>query len=128
MSACLQITMDEFLHTLKEQCVPPEHYAFKCVLCGNIQSVASLSKYISPEKAANNVYFCFEGRFTKKRGCDWTLGGLLKIHKMEVLKEDEDSAVCGILRAHPIFEPASREEAQALMHRNMAEAEMEARP
>lgn len=123
MSTCLQIAMDEFLLTLQDQGVPPEHYAFKCVRCGNIQSAASLFKYMSPDKALSNVYFCCEGRFTKERGCDWTLGGLLKIHKMEVLTEDKNSAVCGILRTHPTFEPASRAEAQELMRCNRDEAD-----
>lgn len=118
MSACLQIAMDEFHLTLKDQGVPPEHYAFKCVRCGNIQSAASLVKYMSTNDAFACVYFSCEGRFTKDSGCDWTLGGLFRIHKMEVLKEDENNPVCGVLHAVPVFEPASREEAQELMRRN----------
>lgn len=119
MSSCLQISLDEFHLTLKDQGVPPEHYAFKCVRCGNIQSAASLVKYMSADDAFARVYFSCEGRFTWERGCDWTLGGLLRIHKMEVLTEDMDNPVCGMLRAQPVFEPASREEAQELMRQTL---------
>lgn len=42
-----------------------------------------------------------------KRGCDWTLGGLFKLHELEV--ETPDGEV------HPRFQVASRDEASALL-------------
>jgi len=41
-----------------------------------------------------------------KRGCNWTLGGFLQLHKFEV--ETEDGEV------NPFFEPATPEQAQEL--------------
>ncbi|KFH24300.1 hypothetical protein IB61_11625 [Brucella abortus LMN2] len=38
--------------------------------------------------------------------CDWTLGGLLSLHKLEIVDENGE--------LHPRFEIASPEEAQAL--------------
>lgn len=106
-----QITLDQFVTRLQAQGVPQEHYAFRCVRCGHIQSAVSLARYLPPEDADNAAYFACEGRFNKKVGCDWTLGGLFRIHKLEVLS-DEGKIV-------PVFEPASPEEARALMVRNL---------
>lgn len=110
-----QIPMREFLARLQAQGVPPEHYAYKCVRCGHVQSAASLARYIPAGDAINAAYFSCEGRFAKGNGCDWTLGGLFQIHKLEVLAEDKDDVVVGMLRTVPVFEPASPEEAQGLM-------------
>ena len=107
-----QISMKEFLSRLQVQGGPPEHYAYKCVRCGHVQSAASLARYIPAGDAINAAYFSCEGCFTKVGGCDWTLGGLLQIHKLEVLAEDD---VVDMLRTVPVFEPASPEEAQDLM-------------
>lgn len=104
---CRQITMAEFLALLQAQGVPPEHYAFKCVKCGHIQSAASLVRYRPAADAGNLAYYLCEGRFNATVGCNWTLGGLFPIHKLEVLT-DEGLVV-------PVFEPATPEEAQALM-------------
>lgn len=106
-----QITLDQFVTRLQAQGVPQEHYAFRCVRCGHIQSAVSLARYLPPEDADNAAYFACEGRFNKKVGCDWTLGGLFRIHKLEVLSEDGHLV--------PVFEPASPKEARALMVRNL---------
>lgn len=107
-----QITMTQFLARLQAQGVPTEHYAFKCVHCGHVQSAASLAKYLPPADALDAAYSACEGRFNKGVGCDWSLGGLFQIHKLEVLS-DEGHIVS-------VFEPASPEEAQALMAQNAA--------
>lgn len=112
-----QITLDEFVLRLQAQGVPQEHCAFRCVRCGHIQSAASLVRYLPPEDAGNAAYYSCEGRYSKDVGCDWTLGGLLQIHKLEVLTED--SIIVGMLRAVPVFELASPEEARALMAKNI---------
>lgn len=104
-----QITMGQFKVRLQAQGVPQEHYAFKCVRCGNVQSAASLLKYMADdaERAINAAYFSCEGRFANGVGCDWTLGGLFQVHTLEVMAEEGHVV--------PVFEPATPEEAQALM-------------
>ena len=102
-----QITLNDFLGVLKAQGVPSEHYAYRCVKCGHIQSAASLVRHVGPERAGNLAYYSCEGRFNREIGCDWTLGGLFRIHALEVGTED-GSVV-------PVFVPASPEEAQTLM-------------
>lgn len=101
-------------------------YAFRCPMCGTVQSGRSLVVAGAMRDAVQNLIgFSCEGRLTGagpwpsekdksakararrfKRGCDWTLGGFLKLHTLEV--ETADGKV------HPHFEIASPEEAQAL--------------
>lgn len=101
------ITLNEFLEMLKAQGVPPEHYAYRCVKCGHIQSAASLIRYTNAERAGNLAYYSCEGRFNGEVGCDWTLGGLFRIHTLVVVTEEGNTV--------PVFEPATPEEAQSLM-------------
>lgn len=74
----------------------PKQWKFKCVQCGGVQCGQDFidAGVKDPE---NYVYFSCIGRFVKDRGCDWTLGGLFRIHKMEV--EFEGKKI-------PVFEPA----------------------
>ena len=93
------------------------HNAFVCPICGTVQSMASLVEAgATAEKAESIIGFSCEGRLTKAgpfkkanagsvRGCDWSLGGLFRLHKLEV----DDGA-----RIHPLFELATAEQAQAL--------------
>lgn len=102
------IPRTEFISELEAQGVPQHHFAFKCPWCGNIQSFYSLSFYMAQEGAASRAYFSCEGRYNNgSRGCDWTLGGLLKLHTLEVIAEDGKNV--------PSFEPASPAEAKSLM-------------
>lgn len=122
-----QINIETFHARLKAQAVSArEHIAFKCVNCGTVQSMASLTKAgCDPAKVENNVGFSCEGRFSnsgpwpsdknttekakvrrKIRGCDWTLGGLFRLHKLEVIDADG--------KAQPMFEIATPDEAQQL--------------
>lgn len=121
------ITIAELHHRFKKQGVSArEHISFKCPVCGTVQSIASLAKAGAPtDKVENFLGFSCEGRFSnagpwpsdkKKgravdarravRGCDWTLGGLFRIHTLEVINDEG--------KPQPIFEVASAEEAQAL--------------
>lgn len=114
------MTIPEFHQALKDQGVSSrEDFAFKCVVCGTIQSGRSLMK-AGAGKTFDDVErflgFSCVGRFTdagphKKgapagKGCNWTLGGLLRIHCFEVI-DDEG-------KPHPQFDLASPEEAKAL--------------
>jgi hypothetical protein len=118
-----QISIAELHARFKAQGVSArEHIAFRCVVCSTVQSIASLQRAGCPaDKAESQIGFSCEGRWNNAgawpsdarkaarrtvRGCDWTLGGLFRIHKLEVVNEDR--------KAQPIFEIATPEEAQAL--------------
>lgn len=112
-------TLEDFKERLKAQSVGShEHFAFRCPMCDTIQSSVDL---VAAGAGANfddvEKYLGFScvGRWTgkefkkdskgKNEGCNWTLGGLFKTHKYEV--ETEDGEI------HPLFEPATPEDAQA---------------
>jgi len=112
------ITVEEFQVELRAQGVRShEHFAFKCVMCGTVQSAQDLIKAgvgKSFDEVEKYLGFSCAGRWTNagphKKGakpgafCNWTLGGLFTIHRLEVVTPDGDK--------HPRFEPASPEEAQ----------------
>ena len=121
------ITVEEFRSRLKAQGVSANrHMALKCPVCGTVQSMASLVRAgATPEQAEQRIGFGCEGRLTnagpwpsekdksvkakarrKVRGCDWSLGGLFRIHELEVVTEDGEK--------HPRFVVATPEEAKAL--------------
>lgn len=112
-----EIPLETFLDELRAQGVSQEHLAFKCVMCGTIQSARDLIEagagrdFDEVEKYLG--YSCVgrktgAGPFKKDtppgRGCDWTLGGLFQIHKLTVVTPD------GV--KHPRFELATPEEAK----------------
>lgn len=84
------------------------HYAVKCPICGTVQSMASLvASGDNPDKVDRHFAFSCEGRFSgagewprdkkaqaarTKRGCNWTLGGLLQLHQAEVEYEDGEKS------------------------------------
>lgn len=86
--------------------------AFKCVMCGTVQSMRSLiDAGAGADRVENVIGFSCEGRWrnagpAKKgkpgkdaRGCDWTLGGLFSLHRLEVTTPDG--------KTYPSFELAS---------------------
>lgn len=127
MSNVETITIAEFRARLKAQGVPGlVDLAFKCPMCGTVQSGQSLicaGAGTSFEDVEKYLGFSCVGRFTGAlsprsapdgKPCDWTLGGPLSLHKLEVVDENGE--------LHPRFEIASPEEAQALAARHAAEA------
>lgn len=112
------------------------HYAFRCVICGTIQSGATLKRAgATAEKASNMIGFSCEGRLTdagpwpsdkdtsrkararrQVRGCDWTLGGLFTLHKLavDIPPERESDMTPSEGYRRPCFELATPEEAQEL--------------
>ena len=70
-------------------------WKFRCVSCGNIQSHASVTER-NPEitDTSSWIFFACEGRHTDGVGCDWTLGGLFQIHKLEVTDTDGRNVQC----------------------------------
>jgi hypothetical protein len=61
-------------------------WAFKCPNCGNVQTVQDFVDN-GLEEYKDYVYFNCIGRYIKDKGCDWTMGGLLKINKVSVMKD-----------------------------------------
>lgn len=121
------LTIEQFHQRLKAQGVTSrKHVAFKCPICGTVQSIASLKAAgASDETAEKIIGFSCEGRLTnagpaaaagakdaksiarrKVRGCDWTLGGLFRLHEMEVIDEAGER--------HPRFAIATPDQAQQL--------------
>lgn len=123
-----EISIPDFHAELKAQGVSRrEDFAFRCPMCGTVQSAADLiAAGAGADFEAVERYLAFSciGRFTdagshKKgeapgRGCDWTLGGLFQLHKLQVIDEEGNP--------HPRFEPASPEDAQAHTTRFRADA------
>lgn len=120
------MTLKEFHEALRAQGVPMNHIAFKCPICGTVQSPADLIEAgvgMTCDAVANYIGFSCVGRWNNagpfrhpkksaesnppKQGCDWTLGGLFQLHKLEVVTEDGERC--------PRFEPCTPEEAQEHM-------------
>lgn len=60
-------------------------WAFICPSCGNIQTIQDfLDNNIENPEA--KIYTNCIGRYVGGKGCDWTLGGLFKIHKELVIQ------------------------------------------
>lgn len=111
------ISLNSFREALRAQGVSSrDHYAFKCPMCGTVQSIRSLRAVgVDASEAEKQIGFSCIGRQTGAgsprktpdgRPCNWTLGGLFRLHKLEVTDDDG--------KAYPYFEIASPEEAQAL--------------
>lgn len=111
------ITQKEWLDELRAQGTERGDWAVKCCMCRTVQSINSMLKAgVAVEDANAAIGFSCIGRFTNAgpakrddapgKGCDWSLGGLLRLHDVEVVLEGG--------RTSPAFEPASPEEAQAL--------------
>lgn len=110
------MTLDEFHAACKEQAPNRESIVFRCPACKTLQSAHDLiAAGAGQDFDAVHHYLGFScvGRFTgaptprKKpdgKPCNWTLGGLLKLHKLEIVTPDGES--------HPHFELASKEEAE----------------
>lgn len=113
------LTLEEFKATVKVQGVPIEHVAFRCPMCATVQSASDLiAAGAGPDFDAVEKYLGFScvGRFTGAgspppggdsggKGCNWTLGGLFRLHTVEVITPDGEH--------HPRFELVSPDEAKA---------------
>ena len=98
------LTQDEFLDEAARRFGPILNWKFVCPACGTIQSVQQfLDAGVAKDQIDSIIGFSCIGRFTgqtdagiiahnhKKpwtKGCNWTLGGLLKLHKLEVVIGD----------------------------------------
>lgn len=112
-----QMTLDEYKAAVKAQGVETEHIAVKCPRCETIQSGADLiaaGAGLDFDDVERYLAFSCVGRFTGAgsprvvpdgKPCNWTLGGLFSLHKLEVVTPDG--------KTHPRFEVATPAEAQA---------------
>lgn len=117
----------DFVATVKSQGVPREHLAFKCPMCGTIQSAADFIKAGAGkdfDEVSGYLGFSCVGRFLKSgpprkerdgKPCNWTLGGLFQMHDLEVVTESGER--------HPHFEPATRGEAMVHMADNVMDCQ-----
>lgn len=112
------LTEEELAIVLESQLQPPEHRVFICPMCETIQSAMDFVRAgVEKEKVDNYLAFSCIGRWTHgkpppdrngtQEGCNWTLGGLLKCHELEVVTADG--------KRHPLFKPGDAE--QAAKHR-----------
>ena len=72
-----------------------KEWKFKCPQCGGVQTMQDFidNKIDNPD---TKFYFSCIGRWVKDKGCNWTLGGLLQMHKTEVTSEEGENI--------PVFE------------------------
>lgn len=130
-----QITVPELHAELKAQGVAGrEHFAFLCPLCLTAQSAADLiavgagdtfdevEKYVGFSCVGRLVDAGPPRRKPDGKPCNWTLGGFLKVHKLEILRDGFDPV--------PYFELATPEKAQrhARLDRAARRARLGARP
>ena len=69
-------------------------WQFVCPMCGHEQSIET-AKAACEVDDAEWVPFSCAGRYGDPEGCDWTLGGLFKFHRLEVRRDR---------RMMPVFE------------------------
>lgn len=104
------ITFEQFKAELSAQGVPREHFAVVCPSCKTVQSRQDfVDAGIHPtiEEAQKHWSFSCIGRFAgSNMGCDWTLGGLFRIHVLELDLGDGEKPL-------PAFEVATPEQSQA---------------
>lgn len=102
-----QIQYDEWLKTGEKLFGPDQKkWRFKCVNCGYAQSAEDflkLEKPNRPEEIHKVLGFSCIGRWmpeskgtmgNRKQPCNWTLGGLFKLHKLEVIQPDGKAVPC----------------------------------
>ncbi|MDB6178968.1 hypothetical protein PAF17_15865 [Paracoccus sp. Z330] len=111
------LTIPEYHAELKAQGVEDRaDLAMICPMCGTVQSARDLiaaGAGLDFESVERFLGFSCFGRWTKAgaprkepdgKPCNWTLGGLFSLHKLEVVDESGTK--------HPRFELATPEQAQ----------------
>ncbi len=95
------MTLEEFETAIKGQGKKRiEEVTFRCPRCKTLQAAQDLINAGAGrtiDEVEKYLAFSCIGRWTKDKGCDWTLGGLLQIHELEVVTPDG--------KHHPRFEP-----------------------
>lgn len=67
------------------------NWKFICPSCKTVQTGQDFIDLttLKIEEIPNYLGFSCIGRFTEKKGCNWTLGGLFQIHELEINREGE---------------------------------------
>ena len=111
------MTIDDLRMACIEQANETLQVVFKCPMCGCLQTgqdFIDAGAATNSDQAMGYAGFSCLGRFTKAEGprkkpdgkrCNWTLGGLFQMHKLEVVTQDGQSP--------PHFELATKAEADA---------------
>lgn len=111
------MSLDEFKAACLAQAPTNEQLVFRCPMCGTLQSGQDLINAGAGktfEEVERYLGFSCIGRFTGAASpraqqdgqpCNWTLGGLFKMHTLEVVTGDG--------KHHPHFDLATRSEAEA---------------
>ena len=87
----ITLTLDEWRAKGKEifGSDNPRDWKFKCVSCGHVQCYDDFKGLV--DEPENVFYFSCIGRWKKGVGCDWTLGGLLRFHGIEVTSQEGEN-------------------------------------
>lgn len=123
------VPVAEFVERMKAQGVPVENVAFICPMCQTIQTGLDLIEAGAGkdmDEVDRYLGFVCVGRFlgagetrAEPDGspCNWTLGGLLRVHKIEIKYPDD------IHKQRAIFDLATPEQAKEhLRKRTLAKA------
>ena len=75
------ISHEDWLKEAKEKFGDdPKKWQFKCPSCKTVQTIEDFKKAgLEKNDIMSYIAFSCVGRFTKEKGCDWTLGGLFQI-------------------------------------------------
>lgn len=115
MSGVASMTLDEFHAACMAQAPSSDLIVFKCPMCATLQTGRELiAAGAGADFDAVEKYLAFSciGRFTGAgsprthpdgNACNWTLGGMFQVHRVEVVTPDG--------ARHPRFELANREDA-----------------
>lgn len=113
------VDLAEFKRRLDAQMVPKPDVAFVCPMCRTVQSRRDfLGVGMKPDDVQKYLAYSCIGRWTGAAGprakpdgkpCDWTLGGLLSLHRFAVKTKITGAES----KLYPYFEPATPEQAQA---------------
>lgn len=113
----LRLTLAEYHAACKAQAPSRDLIVMRCPMCKTLQNARDLiaaGAGANFEQVEKYLGFSCVGRFTGAEGprrkpdgkpCDWSLGGLLSLHELEVTTPDG--------HVHPRFELASPEDAEA---------------
>lgn len=111
------MTLDDFQAACMERFPSSLQTAVKCPMCGTIQTAQDFidaGQGHSFDDVQGKLGYSCIGRYTGAgsprknpdgKPCNWTLGGLFRFHKLEVVTPDGKS--------HPHFELATKAEAEA---------------